>query len=71
MRADHFLAALGLGFGVEGLVRKDWEIGNIKKTIFITVKMQLEGTCAKVINKSQLRIMAQYILGQLMVCTRT
>ena len=41
MRADLFLAAPGLGFGIEGLVREDWEIGNIKKRYLSQLRYSL------------------------------
>ena len=47
MRANRLLAALGLGFGVDGLVRCDWEIGDIYNDTY-HIENQLDITCAKV-----------------------
>ena len=47
LRARCLLAALGLGFGIDGLVRRNWEIGNIYNDIY-HIETQHDITCAKV-----------------------
>ena len=47
MRARRLLAALGLGFGIDGLVRHNWEIGDIYNDIY-HIETQHDTTCANV-----------------------